>query len=128
MEAERPLLDPFAASDGVVLYRRVFEPAGEPFGDLLLGHGIGENSGRYVQAARAFAAAGWRTVAWDLRGHGRSGGPPMYVRTWSRYHQDLAEQATALRHQGRPLVIVSHSMGGLIAFGAAAHGMIAPDR
>jgi alpha-beta hydrolase superfamily lysophospholipase len=128
MEAEQPLLDPFTASDGVVLYRRVFEPAGEPFGDLLLGHGIGENSSRYVQAARAFAAAGWRTVAWDLRGHGRSGGPPMYVRTWSRYHQDLAEQATALRHAGRPLVIVSHSMGGLIAFSAAARGMIAPDR
>jgi alpha-beta hydrolase superfamily lysophospholipase len=128
MDAVRSSLDPFVTSDGVTLYRRVYEPAGVPIGDLLLGHGIGENVGRYVQAARAFAEAGWRTVAWDLRGHGRSGGPRTYVATWSRFHDDLAEQVTALRHPGRPLVVVAHSMGGLIAFGAAATGRITPDR
>jgi alpha-beta hydrolase superfamily lysophospholipase len=128
MDAVRVSLDPFEASDGVTLFRRVYEPAGASIGDLLLGHGIGENVGRYVQAARAFAEAGWRTVAWDLRGHGRSGGPRTYVREWSRFHDDLAEQVDAIRRPGRPIAVVAHSMGGLIAFGAAAAGRIAPDR
>ena len=61
MSMEQEGLAPFTASDGVTLFRRVYEPAGEPLGELLLGHGIGENSSRYIQAARAFAAAGWRT-------------------------------------------------------------------
>ena len=80
MSMEQEGLAPFTASDGVTLFRRVYEPAGEPLGELLFGHGIGENSSRYIQAARAFAAAGWRTTTWDLRGHGRSEGPRGYVK------------------------------------------------
>jgi len=128
MDRVRPVLDPFTASDGLVLHRSRFEPDGPPFGDLLLGHGIGESSSRYHQAARAFAAAGWRTVAWDLRGHGRSGGPRTHVERWGRLHDDLAEQVEALHQPGRPVVVVGHSLGGLIAFGAAAAGRIRPDR
>ena len=128
MDAVKIELDPFRASDGLLLYRRVYRPVAAPIGDLLLGHGIGEDSSRYIQAARAFAQAGWRTVTWDLRGHGRSEGPRGYVSHWSRYHDDLAEQVDALKSDGRPLVVAAHSMGGLIAFGAAAAGRIAPDK
>ncbi|NBO52160.1 MAG: alpha/beta hydrolase [bacterium] len=118
---------PFTASDGVTLFRRVYEPQGAVRGDLLLGHGIGENSSRYVQAAHAFAAAGWRTTTWDLRGHGRSGGPRGYVREFRRFHMDLAEQVTALKRGGGQVVVVSHSLGGLIAFGAVAEQLASPD-
>ncbi len=128
MDAVKIELDPFRASDGLLLYRRVYRPAAAPIGDLLLGHGIGEDSSRYIQAARVFAQAGWRTVTWDLRGHGRSEGPRGYVSRWSRYHHDLAEQVDALKSEGRPLVVVAHSMGGLIAFGATAAGRITPDK
>ena len=97
MDSVRIELDPFRASDGTALFRRRFRPAAAPIGDLLLGHGIGEDSSRYIQAARAFAEAGWQTVSWDLRGHGRSDGPRGYVARWSRYHDDLSEQVDALR-------------------------------
>jgi alpha-beta hydrolase superfamily lysophospholipase len=121
-------LDPFRTSDGVLLFRRAFRPATAPIGDLLICHGIGESSSRYIQAARAFAEAGWRTVIFDLRGHGRSEGPRGYVPTWRRFHDDLAEQVDALSNSDRPLVVLGHSMGGLIAFGAAASGKIRPAK
>ena len=127
MSTEQGNLAPFTASDGVALYRRVYEPAGAPLGELLLGHGIGENSSRYIQAARAFASAGWRTTTWDLRGHGRSGGPRGYVKEFRRFHLDLAEQVTELQRTGRRVVVISHSLGGLIAFGAVAAGLMKPD-
>jgi len=127
MNMEQGSLAPFRASDGVTLFRRVYEPAGAPLGELLLGHGIGENSSRYIQAARAFAAAGWRTTTWDLRGHGRSEGPRGYVQEFRRFHLDLAEQVSELQRSGRRVVVVSHSLGGLIAFGAVAAGLTKPD-
>ncbi|MEI6156376.1 MAG: alpha/beta hydrolase [bacterium] len=127
MSTEQGSLAPFKASDGVTLFRRVFEPVGAPLGELLLGHGIGENSSRYIQAARAFAAAGWRTTTWDLRGHGRSEGPRGYVKEFGRFHLDLAEQVTDLQRTGHRVVVVSHSLGGLIAFGAVAAGLANPD-
>lgn len=127
MSTEQGSLAPFKASDGVTLFRRVYEPLGAPLGELLLGHGIGENSSRYIQAARAFAAAGWRTTTWDLRGHGRSEGPRGYVKEFRRFHLDLAEQVDELQRTGRRVVVVSHSLGGLIAFGAVAAGLAKPD-
>lgn len=127
MNTEQEGVAPFVASDGVTLFRRVYEPAGEPLGEILFGHGIGENSSRYVQSARAFAAAGWRTTTWDLRGHGRSEGPRVYVKGFRRFHLDLAEQVGELQRTGRRVVVVSHSLGGLIAFGAVAAGLTKPD-
>jgi len=127
MSTEQGSLAPFTASDGVTLFRRVYEPAGAPLGELLLGHGIGENSSRYIQAARSFAAAGWRTTTWDLRGHGRSEGPRGYVKDFRRFHLDLAEQVRELQRSGRRVVVVAHSLGGLIAFGAVAAGLTKPD-
>ncbi len=128
MDAVKVEIDPFRASDGLLIFRRVFLPTAAPIGDLLLCHGIGESSSRYIQAARAFAEAGWRTVTPDLRGHGRSEGPRGYVQAWRRYHEDLAEQVDALRNPDRPLVVAGHSMGGLIAFGAVEADRIQPDK
>lgn len=127
MSTEQGSPSPFTTSDGLTLFRRVYEPPAAAVGELLLGHGIGENSSRYIQAARAFAAAGWRTTTWDLRGHGRSGGPRGYVREFRRLQLDLAEQVGDLQRLGRRVAVVSHSLGGLIAFGAAAAGIIKPD-
>jgi len=128
MDSVKIELDPFRTSDGILLFRRTFRPATAPIGDLLICHGIGESSSRYIQAARAFAEAGWRTVTFDLRGHGRSEGPRGYVPAWRRFQDDLAEQVEGLSSPDRPLVVIGHSMGGLIAFGAAAAGKIRPAK
>lgn len=128
MDSVQVELDPFRTSDGILLFRRTFRPAAPPIGDLLVCHGIGESSSRYIQVGRAFAEAGWRTVTFDLRGHGRSEGPRGYVPAWQRFHDDLAEQTEALSSPDRPLVVIGHSMGGLISFGAAAAERIRPTK
>jgi alpha-beta hydrolase superfamily lysophospholipase len=49
------------------------------------------------------------------------------VKEFRRFHLDLAEQVTELQRTGRRVVVVSHSLGGLIAFGAVAAGLVKPD-
>lgn len=54
-------------------------------------------------------------------------GPRGYVKEFRRFHLDLAEQVGELQRTGRRVVVVSHSLGGLIAFGAVAAGLTKPD-
>jgi acylglycerol lipase len=93
--------------------------AGAPRAHLLLIHGIAEHAGRHSHVASQFAATGIETHAFDLRGFGASGGPRAFVDHWSRYHDDLEDQLSAIRAaaDGVPLVLYGHSMGGLIALG-----------
>jgi alpha-beta hydrolase superfamily lysophospholipase len=49
------------------------------------------------------------------------------VKEFRRFHLDLAEQVSELQRTGRRVVVVSHSLGGLIAFGAVAVGLTKPD-
>jgi alpha-beta hydrolase superfamily lysophospholipase len=49
------------------------------------------------------------------------------VKEFRRFHLDLAEQVGELQRTGRRVVVVSHSMGGLVAFGAVAAGLAKPD-
>jgi alpha-beta hydrolase superfamily lysophospholipase len=94
---------------------------------VLLVHGIGEHSGRYQRTGRLMAEAGLDVHAFDLRGHGLSGGRRVYVRRWSDYLDDLEIQLAALREPGLPLVLFGHSMGALIALGYACSDRPAPD-
>ena len=93
--------------------------AGTPRAHVLLVHGIAEHAGRYAHVAERFALAGIETIAYDLRGFGGSAGRRAYVGRWSEYHDDLADQLTAIRATAGelPVVLYGHSMGGLIALG-----------
>lgn len=103
------------APDGTVLLARHWPATGEPWASVLLLHGIAEHSGRYERTGSLLAAAGLEVHAFDLRGHGRSGGRPVYIERWDRYLDDVAWQVEALRALGRPVVLLGHSMGALIA-------------
>jgi alpha-beta hydrolase superfamily lysophospholipase len=71
--------------------------------------------------------AGLDVHAFDLRGHGLSGGRRVYVRRWDDFLDDVEVLLTALREPGRPLVLLGHSMGGLIALTYACSDRPAPD-
>ncbi len=81
--------DTFAAGDGVPLFERHWLPDGEPRGEIVIVHGFVEHGGRYRSAAEALAGRGFAVSATDLRGHGRSGGPRCYVRSFADYLIDL---------------------------------------
>jgi alpha-beta hydrolase superfamily lysophospholipase len=92
--------------------------ADEPRCVVLLAHGYGEHARRYDHVADhlvgALGAAVW---APDHRGHGLSEGPRAVIEDGEALTSDLhdvADQARA-EHPGLPVVLVGHSMGGLIA-------------
>ncbi|HEX8102442.1 MAG TPA: alpha/beta hydrolase [Solirubrobacteraceae bacterium] len=81
---------------------------------VVLVHGYGEHIGRYEHVARALVARGAVVVGPDHVGHGRSAGEPAVV-------DDFESVVDALRavvqdaRRDLPVVMVGHSMGGLIA-------------
>ena len=99
-----------AVGGGVALLMRHW-PAEHALGTVLLVHGAAEHSGRWEHVGEAFVAAGYDAFAYDMRGHGRSGGHPMYVEAFAEFLDDL----DMVRSEGRPLVVYGHSFGGLVA-------------
>lgn len=79
-----------------------------------LAHGIGEHSGRYGHVAEALNDAGYALVAFDLRGHGHSGGLRGHTPHYEAFISDidLLLQETGRRFPGLPLFLYGHSLGG----------------
>jgi alpha-beta hydrolase superfamily lysophospholipase len=84
---------------------------------VLLAHGYGEHAGRYDHVATALVDAGAVVHAVDHVGHGRSAGDRVVVADFERVVDDLhlADEQARAQHPGLPVVLIGHSMGGLIA-------------
>ncbi|MET8768656.1 lysophospholipase [Streptomyces sp. NPDC004658] len=83
----------------------------------LLAHGYGEHAGRYAGLAARLTAHGAAVYAPDHTGHGRSAGERVLIEDFEDVVTDVRTVADTARaaHPGLPLVLVGHSMGGLIA-------------
>ena len=84
---------------------------------VLLAHGYGEHAGRYEHVAAHLVAHGAAVYAPDHVGHGRSEGERVHVEQLGDFVSDLhsVSQLARAEHPGLPVVLVGHSMGGLIA-------------
>lgn len=118
---------PLVAVDGVKLHLQHW-PAGEPAqGTVLVVHGLGEHIGRYAALATRLAVAGWHVFGYDQRGHGWSGGARGALPHAEALLGDLADVVDAVRARlPAPLVLLGHSMGGLVAARFVAGGLDAP--
>ena len=88
-------------------------------GTLIITHGIAEHSECYQLLAEGLKELGWDIYSWDLRGHGRSYGKRGHVDNFRQYIRDLLSFIRLVREKKRgqgPLVLLGHSMGGLITF------------
>jgi alpha-beta hydrolase superfamily lysophospholipase len=94
---------------------------------VLLCHGISEHSGRYEHVGRQLAEAGYDVHAYDLRGFGGSGGTRAHVDRFSEYVDDLHDLIDELCGADLPVVLIGHSMGGLIALGCVLEHEPRPD-
>lgn len=105
--------------DGLSLYHQAWRPDGDPQGAVMLIHGLGEHSSRYVHVASRLNAAGYAVHALDLRGHGRSEGKRVFVKSYDEFMADLIQFRAHVeaQHPGVPLVLLGHSMGGNLAVG-----------
>jgi alpha-beta hydrolase superfamily lysophospholipase len=101
-------------ADGLSLLRHDWRTAGTARGRVLIVHGLGEHGGRYEALATALNRAGWQVHAHDQRGHGRSGGARGALPHADALLEDLALVIDTLP-AGGPLVLLGHSMGGLVA-------------
>jgi alpha-beta hydrolase superfamily lysophospholipase len=119
-----------AAKDGTPLLLRHWRvPSGDAWASLLLVHGLAEHCGRYEHVGAQLARAGIDVHGADLRGFGGSGGPRASLDRWSQLHDDLEERLVAVRSidPDRPLVLLGHSLGGLIALGYVLDARARPD-
>jgi alpha-beta hydrolase superfamily lysophospholipase len=84
---------------------------------VLLAHGYGEHIARYQHVADALVAGGSAVYGPDHVGHGRSAGDRVVVHDFERVVDDLHQVAELAQseHPGLPVVLVGHSMGGMIA-------------
>lgn len=115
------------ARDGESLALRHWAAVGEARASLLIIPGLGEHGGRYGRAAGLFAASGLDTWTLDLRGFGASGGRRAYVERLEVWLDDVADRLTALQALGRPVILLGHSMGGLVVARYAETDRAQPD-
>jgi alpha-beta hydrolase superfamily lysophospholipase len=112
-----------STADGLTLHLHRW-PGEAPRGAVLIVHGLGEHGGRYAPVAAQLNRAGWSVFAHDQRGHGRSGGARGSIGSDAALLDDLARVIDAVRAaQPGPLVLLGHSMGGLIAARFVAEGL-----
>ena len=112
--------------DGQVQLRRHW-PASAPKAVVLFIHGISEHSGRYEHVGHFLAEQQFAVIAIDLRGFGQSGGHRAYVASFDEYLDDVEDQLHELRVLQLPVVLMGHSMGGLIALSYALSTRPQPD-
>lgn len=119
-EPAETTLTTFTAADGenIAVQDWPLPEGGPQRGTVLLVHGLGEHVGRYDHVARRLNDWGFAVRGYDQYGHGESGGPRGGLTSGTRLLDDLADMVDAARARmpaGQPLVLLGHSMGGLVA-------------
>lgn len=114
---------------GELVVHRWTPPADHPYGIVLLAHGYGEHAGRYRHVAANLNAAGYSVIAPDHAGHGLSAGERALIVDLETLVDDFAAVGRAARaeHPAVPLVILGHSLGGVIATRTVQRGLVPAD-
>lgn len=89
-----------------------------PRAQVLLVHGLGEHAGRYAALAQKLNAWGYAVSAYDQQGHGLSTGARGGITHDDALLDDLADVIAQTREDlpaGLPLILLGHSLGGLVA-------------
>lgn len=103
------------SNDGLDIFGQKWESEEKPAKAVIcLVHGFGEHSSRYDHVARFFTDNDYAVIAYDHRGHGRSGGKRGHFASYDEFMNDvdnLVKQADT-HFAGLPKFIYGHSMGG----------------
>jgi alpha-beta hydrolase superfamily lysophospholipase len=113
-------LSPLTAADGdnIAVQDWPLEPDALQRGTVLIVHGLGEHAARYAQVADDLNGWGYAVRSYDHVGHGDSGGLRGSLPHDMRLLDDLADVVDSTRRlmlAKEPLVILGHSMGGVVA-------------
>jgi alpha-beta hydrolase superfamily lysophospholipase len=113
--------------DGLALVTQVWPARGDAArGLVVIVHGLGEHCRRYEHVARRLNEDGFDVVGYDHRGHGHSPGPRGGIPADDSLCADLGRVLRAARTAfPGPVVLLGHSLGGLIAGRYVAEGLAA---
>jgi uncharacterized protein len=110
-----PTPDPPSIGDHDGLSYALFLPEGEPRAGVVILHGAGSAKESHFDFARGCRADGVAALAYDARGHGRSGG-----RFGPGAVEDVLAMVRLLRERVDRVALRGSSMGGFQAIHAAA--------
>ncbi|MGH7819365.1 MAG: lysophospholipase [Candidatus Binatia bacterium] len=107
----------FTGQGGVRLHWQAWQPEEDVRAVVLVAHGYGEHGSRYGHLVDHFVPLRYAVYALDQRGHGRSEGPRGHVGRFAEFVSDFHAFRVRVEEElrGKPLVLVGHSMGGLVA-------------
>ena len=113
----------------VKLYRDWYPSSGPVRAGIVFMHGYADHCGRYGELCRHLAGLGFPVMAFDYRGHGQAGGRRGHVDEFGEFLGDLDRACREAREtlSDKPLAIVAHSNGALIALRAFCEPTIAPQ-
>lgn len=125
---------PFTLRDGlnVALYDWPLPMRQRPRAVVLIVHGLGEHAWRYDPLAERLNEWGFAVRGYDQRGHGDSGGARGVLPHDDALLEDLLEVVEDTRRHitdpwACPLVLLGHSMGGLVAAEFVRRGLAPVD-
>ena len=112
----------WVGSNEISFYIRGWDPTNSrPKALLTLVHGLGDHTGRYLHVGKILTDAGYALVGFDLRGHGKSGGPRGHFPSLNAVVQDIRQFSKFLvqRYPDIPHFLYGHSLGGLLSLAYA---------
>lgn len=125
---------PFTLRDGlnIALFDWPLPSRRRPRGVVLIVHGLGEHAWRYDPLAQRLNEWGFAVRAYDQRGHGDSGGQRGVLPEDDALLDDLCEVLEDTRRHiaepwACPLILLGHSMGGLVAATWVLRGSLPVD-
>ena len=121
--------DHLMTHDGLRLSTRSWVPRCDPLATVAIVHGFGSHIGRHERLATDLARGGYAVHGYDQRGHGFSPGERANVKRLEVLFDDLAAFVREARatHDGAPLVLFGHSLGGLLALRSVQERLVEPD-
>ncbi len=104
------------SSSGKKIFAWHVKPVSSPKAIVLIVHGHGEHSLRYVPWAKRFAYNGFLVQSWDHIGHGQSEGRRGHIKYFEQLLLEIDLAITQITHEypKLPIVLYGHSMGGNI--------------
>jgi len=98
------------------IYYQGWLPAGSIKASILIIHGLGEHSGRYMNVVNHFIPLGYAIYGLDHLGHGKSDGGREVVERFKDFTDNLMifHNMAKVWQPDKPIFLLGHSLGGSI--------------
>ncbi len=113
----------FQGAGNVALFYQKWLPENKSVATIIIIHGGGEHSNRYMNVVNYFIFRQYAIYSYDLRGHGRSPGQRGHINYWDEFREDLTAfiKLVIKEKPDNPIFLLAQSVGGIIALDYCLH-------